>query len=87
MSKPESQTAPESVYLGLPGAATRRHITFTYTNWRGETSERTVKPWGCEFAATEWHPEPQWLLQGYDVVKKEERSFAMCDMKDVRYAE
>jgi predicted DNA-binding transcriptional regulator YafY len=74
-----------TVFLGLPGVGTRRHLTFTYTNWRGETAVRTVSPRGVTWASTEWHPEPQWLLDAWDVDKREDRLFAMKDMREVRY--
>lgn len=51
-------------------------LTFTYTNWRGETATRTVRPIGISYASTEWHPEPGWLLHAYDDEKKAGRDFA-----------
>ncbi|MDX5884961.1 hypothetical protein [Bacillus cereus group sp. BfR-BA-00999] len=40
------------------------------------------------FGSTEYHKEPQWLMKAFDLVKNEERAFAMKDMsnvKDMRY--
>jgi hypothetical protein len=54
-------------------------ITFQYTNYRGETAMRTVRPVGIEFGSTAWHPEPQWLLHGVDLEKGEGRAFALRD--------
>lgn len=54
-------------------------ITLTYTNYRGETSERTITPIRPWFGSTEWHPEPQWLLLAYDHDKSAERDFALKD--------
>ena len=54
-------------------------ITFTYTNWRGETSIRKAIPMGMEWGSTEWHPEPGWLLNAYDLEKQAERQFALKD--------
>ncbi|QDP64120.1 MAG: hypothetical protein Unbinned2301contig1004_46 [Prokaryotic dsDNA virus sp.] len=51
-------------------------LTFTYTNWRGETATRTVRPIGISYTTTEWHPEPGWLLHAYDDKKKAGRDFA-----------
>lgn len=59
---------------------TERPLTITYTNWRGETSEREIIPIRPWFGATEWHPEPQWLLKAIDVAKGAERDFAMKDI-------
>ena len=59
-----------------------RLLTFTYTNWRGETAERRVDPavrlW---FGSSEWHPEEQWFLQAFDMDKREERDFALRDCR------
>lgn len=55
-------------------------VHFTYTNWKGETSLRTVVPTFIWYGSTEFHPEPQWLLKAWDVDKKVERDFAMADI-------
>ena len=54
-------------------------VTLTYTNWRGETAERTIIPRRVWWGSTEWHPEPQWLLTAIDVEKQAERDFALRD--------
>lgn len=54
-------------------------IKIPYTNYRGETSERTITPIRPWFGSTEWHPEPQWLLRAYDHDKGAERDFAFKD--------
>lgn len=48
-----------------------------YTNWRGETSEREIHPLYMWFGATEWHPEPQWIITAKDLGKGQERDFAL----------
>ncbi|WP_234911306.1 hypothetical protein [Allorhizobium taibaishanense] len=53
--------------------------TLTYTNYRGETAQRTILPRGIWFGATDWHPEPQWLLKAFDVEKGADRDFALKD--------
>lgn len=64
--------APEPAHLCPPA-------TVLYTNYRGETSERTITPIRPWFGSTEWHPEPQWLLRAYDHGKGAERDFALKD--------
>ncbi len=59
-------------------------IEFGYTNWRGEEAHRECEIVGIEFGATEWHPEPQWLLRGRQR-DGSERLFAMKDMRDVSF--
>ena len=54
-------------------------IKLTYTNYRGETSERLILPKGVWFGATKWHPEPQWLLHALDCEKQAVRDFALSD--------
>lgn len=60
----------------------KTEVTFTYKNYRGETSVRLVRPIMVSFGATGFHPEPQWLLHGWDVQKDAERTFAMKDIAD-----
>ena len=56
-------------------------VTILYTNWKGETSERDIKPIELWFGATEYHPEEQWLLRALDIEKNDERNFAMKDIQ------
>ncbi|MER9875619.1 hypothetical protein [Mesorhizobium sp. M0195] len=53
------------------------HLKLAYTNWRGETSIRTITPDKVYYGTTEWHPEPQWLLTAYDHDKLAVRDFAL----------
>lgn len=57
-------------------------VKIIYTNWKGETAERTIRPIELWFGETEYHPEAQWLLRALDLDKNEERNFAMKDIKD-----
>jgi predicted DNA-binding transcriptional regulator YafY len=59
-----------------------RLVSFTYTNWRGETGLRKVLPVMIMFGSTEFHPEPQWLLVAYDLNRQAQRTFAMSGIKD-----
>ena len=54
-------------------------LRITYRNWRGEVSERNIVPQSVWFGATEWHPEPQWLLSALDLDKGAVRDFALAD--------
>lgn len=57
-------------------------VEILYTNWRGETAHRKIIPTGkIWFGSTEWHKEPQYLLDAIDVEKNELRNFAMKDIK------
>lgn len=57
-------------------------VTFTYKNYRGETSTRLVIPSHLAFGATKWHPKPQWLLEAHDCLKNAPRTFAVKDISD-----
>jgi hypothetical protein len=69
---PEMNRAPVEVVS--------RILEFTYCNYRGEWSRRKVVPRLMTFKSTEFHPEPQWLLQAFDVDRDGVRDFAMKDM-------
>lgn len=43
-----------------------RTIRASYTNWRGETAIREIKPVKTWFGCTEWHRDEQWFLQARD---------------------
>jgi hypothetical protein len=55
-------------------------VKILYTNWRGETRWREVAPVCMHFGATDWHPEPQWLMAAFDLGKSAFRDFAMKDV-------
>ena len=52
-------------------------VVIDYTNYRGERSERLILPRRIWFGTTEWHAEPQWLLEAIDLAKDSKRDFAM----------
>lgn len=58
-------------------------IRVTYTNWRGETSDRRIQIKDIRYGSTEWHQEPQWLLIALDLDKGVDREFALKDMRSV----
>lgn len=55
-----------------------------YTNYRGETSERSILPLQVYFGSTPYHPEPQWLMEAHDFEKCASRVFAMRDMVPIK---
>ena len=57
-----------------------RVLTFQYTNWRGQTAVRRAKLISLTFGATEWHPEPQWLIMAVDMPTGAVRLFALKDV-------
>lgn len=58
-------------------------MKFNYTNWRGEFGTREIFPETIKiyYGKTEWHQEEQWLMQAYDVLKHDIRTFAMKDIQ------
>jgi len=67
--------------LGDYMAEDAKTVRILYTNYRGETSLRTIVPEKIWFGSTEWHPESQWLLDALDLEKSQGRSFAMKDIR------
>jgi hypothetical protein len=59
---------------------TKKAVFILYTNYRGETAPRRIIPKSIRFAASEWHPEEQWLMDAFDIDKNAERSFALKDI-------
>lgn len=55
-------------------------IAFVYTNYRGEASTRHVVPERIWFGTTDWHPDQQWFLEGFDLDRGAHRSFALTDI-------
>lgn len=55
-------------------------VRIIYTNWRDETAERRIEPVRIWFGSTEWHKDPQWLLQAKDLEKNVLRDFALKDI-------
>lgn len=55
-------------------------VTILYRNWRGEVSRRRILPRFIRYGATEWHPEPQYVLEAFDLDKGADRSFALADV-------
>jgi predicted DNA-binding transcriptional regulator YafY len=58
-------------------------LRFIYRNWQGELAIRTVRVIRLSYGSTEWHREPQWLLEALDVEKGAVRMFAVRDMTPV----
>ncbi len=63
-------------------------VRFTYKNYRGEVSEREVAPeiGSLQYGSNEYHPEPQYLISGWDMQKNARRTFAMKDISNWRTA-
>lgn len=65
-----------------PATPAKRHLIIDYTNYRGERGIREIEPrdlrWGNEY-----HPN-QWVLDAFDVKKKQIRSFALVNIHSSR---
>lgn len=58
----------------------KRLIRVKYTNYRGEVDVRQIIPVGpLKFRATDYHPEPQWIMRAFDIEKQAYREFALRD--------
>ena len=88
MTDEPKRIATAAAALDDPYAALNQHLhgdgdvpplRITYRNWRGEVGERNIIPQSVWFGATDWHPEPQWLLSALDTDKGATRDFALAD--------
>lgn len=51
-----------------------------YRNYKGVLGERNITPMHIFYGSTQYHPEPQFLLEAFDNDKKAPRIFALKDM-------
>lgn len=82
MSKRPQDYAPE---LFTSNSEPFRIFTFQYKNHKGHVSQRVCRATSVLFMSTEWHPEPQWIMTGFDFDKQAVRSYAMKDMSNVKH--
>lgn len=57
-------------------------VSAVYTNHGGKTAQRRFLPIRIYFGATEWHTNPQWLMEAFDIDKQALRTFAMADISE-----
>lgn len=62
-------------------------ITFTYTNWKGETGERKAIVSELSFGSNEYHKEKQFILLAFDLDKLQYRTFALKDISNLKVIE
>lgn len=74
------KTMSQSLFPKIDIYPTSEPILVVYKNYRGETAVRKISPLRLMYGATEWHPEPGWLMEAMDEDKGQLRSFAMTDM-------
>lgn len=57
------------------------HIEVKYKNWRGETAIREIRPYVVYYDrnGTEFHPQPGWFLEVYDIERQAIRTYALAD--------
>ena len=77
MDKQEDQPVPVAEF------AAGQTIRFRYKNWQGSVAIRTAQVIRLTFGSTEWHREPQWLLEARDLEKNALRLFALHDMTPI----
>lgn len=58
----------------------KHQVKFVYRNYKGDVAERIVIPQKVYYGSTTFHPERQWLLQAWDILKAGPRTFAMRDI-------
>lgn len=60
----------------------KERVQILYTNWRGETTSRTIEPIKIWFGSTQWHKDEQWFITAIDTERNVERDFALKDIKE-----
>lgn len=78
--KKSKEQAPSASFKWMPMGV---GSTIMYTNWKGEKRPRHIKPVMLWYGSTEYHPEPQMLLQALDLEKNQMRDFAVKDIEPV----
>lgn len=58
----------------------RKVVEIVYRNHRNELTTRKIVPDMFAWAKNDYHAESQWLIEGYDIAKREWRTFAMKDI-------
>lgn len=58
-------------------------LKFYYKNYRGEQGVRSVQDPKWRYGSTEYHPTPQWLIDGFDLEKQDFRSYAAKDIVEI----
>jgi hypothetical protein len=66
--------------LGKLEYSNETELKMKYTNWKGETTIRTIKPIKVWFGTTEFHKGKHWFLKAIDIEKQAERDYAMDDI-------
>lgn len=58
-------------------------VWFEYTNHRGERSKRNAVLKFVRFGTSDWHKEPQWFAEMFDLIKGADRTFAIKDIRAI----
>lgn len=59
-------------------------LIFTYKNWKGNVSERTVKNPKFVYGTSPYHEGEQWFIEAFDLDKNDMRMFACVDIIDFK---
>lgn len=74
----EPFTPPRSpIDLIIIKPSTQDTVIVQYTNHRGETKIRHIRPIRIYFGSTAWHPEPQWIMEVWDMDKQGTREYSL----------
>ena len=57
-------------------------VLIYYTNHKGETAWRDIRPDRISFENNEWHHDSQWILYAFDYSRNAERGFAIKDIQE-----
>lgn len=59
-------------------------LTLLYKNWKDNTSVRRIQPVGNMYwGTTQYHLEPQWLFDVWDLDKEDYRTYSFKDIVSI----
>ena len=73
----------QNIHLATFPMVDAKTISVIYTNHRGITTTRRIRPLNVYWGKNQWHLEPQWMTDAYDEERGAIRSFTLKDMKPV----
>ena len=75
-----SQQAPDGRLYYYDGLNYVLPLCFEYKNYTGKKAERIVIPMATFYGTTEYYPEKQWLMHGWDCDRNDYRTFAFSNI-------
>jgi predicted DNA-binding transcriptional regulator YafY len=74
--------------MSIPGERTvffadAHVITFDYTNHKGQSARRRIRPLRVWYGTSDYHLGEHWYLRAHDLDKQADRDFQLAGMRDI----